>query len=116
MDRLGRTDFINALTREFPEVLDDVDPDIEGGLLHLEMAALARAAQVAVNSGREADARRHFEFVYRLLPNADDDLDNAIYVSFLEGLTFVDAGDAQKLLPPGLHAAWVQINRLSDQL
>lgn len=115
MERLSRTDFVRALEREFPEVLDDIDPDIEAGLLHLEMAALARAAQAATDAGNEAEARRHFEFVHRMLAKADDDLENAIYVSYLEGFTFVDPCDALSWLPPGLHAAWAEMNGLTDK-
>lgn len=115
--QLGRDGFIAALAREFPEVAADIDPEVESGLLHLEMGALARAAQAAIDEEREPDVRHHFAFADHLLADAGLDLANAIYVSYLEYLHFDGhRAYAEKLMPSRLHAAWVDLNRYLDDL
>ena len=117
MSLLGRDDFIRALESNFPDVAGDIDAEVEGGLLHLEVAALARAAKAAINSGNEPEVRRHFAFADDLFRRAGPDLKNALYVSYLEHLDFRDhRAYAEALLPPALHSGWVEINEYLDRL
>ena len=110
-DFFGRDDFVDAVARTFPSVAADIDPEVEGGLLHLEMAALTRAAQAAIDSESRAEVMRHFRFADELFRRAGPDLKNAFYVSYLEHLNFGGhRAFAEKLLPPALHAGWVEIN------
>ena len=116
-DVLGRTDFIEALAFRFPAVAADIDPQVEGGLLHLEMAALARAAQAEIDSGSRAGVVQHFQFADELFRRAGPDLKNAFYVSYLEHLNFTGhRAFAKELLPSALHAGWVDINEHLDAL
>jgi hypothetical protein len=117
MQFLGREEFIRALESDFPDVAADIDPDVEGGLLHLEMAALARSAQAAIDSGNKADVRRHFAFADDLFRRAGPELKNALYVSYLEHLNFRGhRAYAEALLPPALHSGWVEINEYLEAL
>ena len=75
--------FIAALTQQFPEVAATLD-DIDDGLLHLEMAAFRRCVENAMDEGRLWDVERYCRFIDESLRNADDALDNAIGVSFIE--------------------------------
>lgn len=68
-DRVNRDRFIKLLTERFPEVAAAVD-DCSSGLLHLEMATLARATQVAIDNQDRDTVRRHFQFIDQVFLNA----------------------------------------------
>lgn len=118
----GSTDhvrFLAKLTERFPEIAGDVD-DCSRDLLHCEMATVARATQAAIDSGNKEAVRQHFAFVDELFRDAAADVENAIYVSYLENIHFDGrAGksiDARKMLSPrlqqtlaGLESHWDQI-------
>jgi len=117
MTLLGREEFVAAMGRTFPEIVAEIDPEIEAGLLHLEMAALARGAQAAIDAGSCEQVTRHFRFADNLFRQAGPDLKNALYVSYLEHLNFGGhRAFAEELLPPALHAGWVEINQYLDDL
>ena len=116
-DFFARQQFIEALQRDFPEVMAAIDPDIEGGLLHLEVATLARHAQAAVDAGEVTLVRRHFRFADDLFRRSGPELKNALFVSYLEHLHFGGhRAYAEALLPSALHAGWVEINQYLDGL
>jgi hypothetical protein len=116
-DLLVREDYLAALQRDFPDVAADIDPDIEGGLLHLEIATLCRHAQAAIDAGDRASVRKHFAFADDLFRRSGPELKNAIYVSYLEHLHFGGHRQyAEALLPSALHAGWVEINQYLDSL
>ncbi|MEX2093720.1 MAG: hypothetical protein WD971_13635 [Pirellulales bacterium] len=117
--------FMALLTQQFPEVVATVD-DCCQGLLHPEMGTLARATQAAIDAGDKETIRRHFAFVDEIFQDAAPDVENAIYVSYLENLRFEGrkAGpvDAAKLLSPRLQQAraeleahWDNINRWTNR-
>jgi hypothetical protein len=81
--RLNRESFINAIAAQFPEVAAAFD-EIDNGLIHLEVAAFRRCVENAIDNGRLWNAERYCRFISDSLANADDDLDNAIGVSFIE--------------------------------
>jgi ketosteroid isomerase-like protein len=108
---LEATLFIEALARTFPDVAAAIDPDVEAGLLHLEMATLARATQEAIDSESHPEVEKHFRFADELFRQAGPDLKNAFYVSYLEHLDFTGQRVfAEKLLPAELRAGWIEIN------
>lgn len=101
--KIGRDQFVALLTERFPAVAAAIT-DIAAGLVHCEMAELRRATNAAIAAGDLATVRRHFEFVDEVLRAADEAVENAVVVSYLEDLDFRDPhGDAaRKLLRPRL--------------
>jgi hypothetical protein len=98
-----------ALLAESPELREEF---IEcEGLLHLQLAALARRTEAAILSGDLTTVRRDLMFVDRILAGADEFVDNAIHVSYLEHVEF--AGDhaesAKALLSSRLREGWRSI-------
>jgi hypothetical protein len=75
--------FIITLGSEFPEIVAGIRDD-EKGLLHLEMGALERMVEEAIDAGRLWAAEKYFRFVDRVLSEAASNVRNAIEVSFLE--------------------------------
>lgn len=82
-DQEGRRRFEELLARRFPRISAQID-EIERGLLHLEMAAFARATCAAIDNGDLQEVTAHLAFVDELFQDAD--LENAIYVSYLENV------------------------------
>lgn len=99
-----------ALLAEFPELREEFIED--EGLLHLQFAALARHTEEAIASGDLATVRRDLMFVDRILAGADEFVDNAIHVSYLEHMEF--AGDhaeaAEAFLSSRLRQGWHSIH------
>jgi hypothetical protein len=79
----GQRRFEELLANRFPRIGANLN-EIERGLLHLEMAAFARATCAAIESGDLEEVERHLRFVDELFCSATPDLENAIYVSYLE--------------------------------
>ncbi|QEL14106.1 DUF7674 family protein [Limnoglobus roseus] len=100
--------FVALLATELREVAVEID-EYSLGLLHCEMATVARCTAAAVEAGDWETVRRHLAFVDRVLRGATPDVANAVYVSYLEHLPLSgDVDDVPKLralLPVGLAAA-----------
>jgi hypothetical protein len=100
--------FVAVLTERFPEVAAAI-PDSCRGLLHMEMATVARATQAAIDAQDRETVRRHFLFVDEVLRDAAPEVANAVHVSYLENLRFEGrkAGPtrARELLTPRLQQA-----------
>src|SRR5436305_835903 len=109
---IDRDRFIALLTERFPSVAASID-DCSQGLLHLEMATLARATQAAIDAQDREIVRQHFRFVDEVFRNAAPDVENAVYVSYLENLRFTGRKaaptKARELLPPRLAQALVDL-------
>ena len=56
----------------------------------LEIACFARYTQLQIDKGNRAELNRCFETARKLLLYGDADVRNAVAVSYLEGLHFVD--------------------------
>lgn len=118
-DRIDHNRFFALLTERFPEVASDIS-ECSQGLLHLEMAALARATETAIEIWDATTVARHFAFVDELFRSAAPDVENAIFVSYLENICF-DGRDAVKLkvrdlLSPRLRQALAELEEYLDQL
>lgn len=109
---IDRGRFIGLLTERFPKVMAEID-DCRQALLHMEMAVLAHATQSAIDAGDRGTVTRHFEFIDAVFADATPDVENAVYVSYLENLRFEGrkAGPikARELLPPGLCRALAEL-------
>ena len=102
---VGHAAFDAIVVAQFPEVAEELDSD-DRTLLHVEVAAVARATCRAIeNSDRETEAR-HFAILEGILGRAASDVENAIYVSYLEnvflGETRAAYIEARRRLPPRL--------------
>jgi hypothetical protein len=84
---IDHSQFVSLLKERFPEVAVNVD-ECSQGLLHLEMATLARVTQAAIDVGNKDTVRQYFAFVDEVFNDAASDVENAIYVSYLENLRF----------------------------
>jgi hypothetical protein len=111
-EKVDHSRFIALLTESFPHVVADID-DCAKGLLHLEMGSFARATQAAIDGQEVETVRRHFQFIDDVFRNAASDVENAVYVSYLENIRF----DARKfgltnpreLLSPRLQQALAEL-------
>jgi hypothetical protein len=102
------SDFHRLLAVRFPEIISEID-EVEQGLLHLEMAALARATSRSIEIGDLPQVHKHIGFVDELLLNGGSDIQNAVYVSYLENV-FIGSDDprylrARTMLTNGLERA-----------
>jgi hypothetical protein len=104
--------FIDLLTERFPEVAADID-SCSRGLLHCEMGTLCHATQAAIDAQDKVAVERHFRFIDEVFKDAAPDVENAVYVSYLENLQFegrnADSTKARELLPPRLQKALAEL-------
>lgn len=118
-EAIDREHFVALLTERFPEVAAQIDESSQG-LLHLEMATLARATQAAIDSQDKETVKRHFRFIDEVFRDAASDVENAVHVSYLENLRFEGrkAGPtkARALLPPRLQQALIKLEEYLDKL
>jgi hypothetical protein len=117
--RIDRDRFIVLLSEQFPEVAADIDDSSEG-LLHLEMATLARATQTAIDNCDRDTVRRYFQFIDEVFQGAAPDVENAVNVSYLENLRFegrkAGPAKARELLTPRLCQALAELEEYLAQL
>jgi len=111
-----RDKFIAMLKEHWPDVFADID-DGSAGLLHLEMATLARAVQAAISAEDTPLVKKHFKFIDDIFRQSTPEDENAINVSYLENLDFdgrhAKRIKARELLSPQLHVA---LRELEDYL
>lgn len=81
----GQRRFEDLLANRFPEIAGQID-EVERGLLHLEVAAFAGATCAAIDRDDFAVVGVHLAFIDELFRDAAPDLENAIYVSYLENV------------------------------
>jgi hypothetical protein len=111
---LGHKDFVSAVIREFPVLTEAMlDPP---ELLHVQMGEFVAFTQRAIERDDLNMVRRCFALADRFYRDADPELENAINVSFLEGLDFRLSPAAKSLMSPALHRGWVKINEYLDKL
>jgi len=93
--KCDRDAFIKLLGERFPEVVATFT-DVDEGLLHLEVAAFRICVERAMDEGRLWDTERYLRFVDEILPLADEALDNAIGVSFIEDFALGECTAARR--------------------
>jgi hypothetical protein len=118
-EKIDHPRFFAMMAERFPEVAADVD-DCSQGLLHLEMATLARATQEAIYNQDRATIFRHFQFVDEVFRDAAPDVENAVNVSYLENLDFdcikAKPTRARDLLTTRLRQALEELEKYLAQL
>jgi hypothetical protein len=109
-NHVDKKEFRKLLLHHFPELAEEIRDD--AGLVHLEMGALERLANISINSGDFDCLKRTYEFVGDLARHQKEvhpDVANAVHVSFLEGLNFGNklyGEKAKALLPAVLLEMW----------
>ena len=84
---VDREAFITMLAERYPAVAAGID-ECAQGMLHLEMGALARAAQAAISDEDTTAVREHFRFIGEVYRRATPEVRNAVHVSYPERLGF----------------------------
>jgi len=107
---MNNKEFINALIKVFPEIKDDVLDEDNDGLITLQISFFRKFAQNAVDNDDLLTIRKCFQFVDDMIGNVDDRIENALYLSFLNKLSFVGNPGAEKLLSNKLLGARSEIN------
>ena len=97
---------MRLLKAEFSELAHELDSPELAGLLHIQFGCLARLTRRAVDDGDRALVAKSLDFARRAALHGDDDVTNAVGVSFLEHLNFADGSIrrrwAFRLLSPSL--------------
>lgn len=110
-------DFVDALGTDVPEcqpVVAEHLEDNDGLLLHLLTADLQRFAVQSFEGGQRDVLKRLLALVARALQHGDDDVQNAMAVSFVEGTGWWDSATQPFIAtwPAGLRA---EVNRQRNQ-
>jgi hypothetical protein len=79
--------FGEMLAARFPEIAATID-DCSRGLLHCEMGCVSHATNNAIKKGDVATVRQYFDFIDEVFQAAAPDVENAVYVSYLENVHF----------------------------
>lgn len=120
MATISHQQFVDELFAEFPTLQKFVRDAMGNGLLHVETGCFASYTQAAIDEGNKGELARCFAFATRVFQNANPDVKNALYVSYLEQLNFKDGNSrrawALDVMPPALKAGWIEINLYLDEL
>jgi len=104
--------FESRLAKEFAAI-DQAITDDERGLLHLEMAVVARATSSAIDTHSDEEVDALISWIDDLFSDASPDLENAIYVSYLENVFLGRSTEpylaARARLSPRLKEALVEL-------
>lgn len=101
-------EFLSHLAECFPEIKEEVlDPEYEG-LIHLQIAALARYANDCTDTKKFDELKRIINFFEVMVERVDPVTENALYVSFLEHLEFSQFNeiDIKNYLSPNYFKTW----------
>lgn len=101
---ISHADFVHLTAEKFPAVAEDIQDEFYDDLIQLQVACLKRYVNECLAANNLAEFERILRFIDYVLPKVDGSLDNALHVSFIEGLLL--DGDslilqaAKKLLSP----------------
>ena len=112
----GGDDFRQLALEAFPELREEFEDF--AGLLHVQMGAFARRTQQAKGAADWESYAHCIALIDRLWTRPDDELLNAINVSFLENVDFDGPRGpvAWRYLSPGLKLAWQNMQRYLEEL
>ena len=114
MPQFDQRSAIDALFREFPEVVLDVQSSMRG-LFYMEMGCFARYVQRQIDTENRAEVARCYEWLRKLMLYGDGEVQNAVGVSVLEHLNTRDGKVnrrwALESMPPILRQAYAELTR-----
>lgn len=114
-DLIDQKRFKVLVISRFPEFKESLENEDNLGLLHLEMASFRRFAQQHIDKGEFEGLKDIFDFLEGILDRIHPDVQNAIYVSFLENFDFEATENdrkARSLLPPKLTKMLKELDEL----
>jgi hypothetical protein len=111
-----KADFVRLTLEEFPELSKEFEDDAD--LLHMQMHALTRVAQRAKGEGDWDTYVRVMRLANTLWARPDEQLRNALNVSFLEHLDFdgPQGPEAWRRLTAALQSGWKTMRASNDQV
>ena len=116
---IDHQEFLRRLSLHFPDLASALDRD-ERELVHLGMAAVARATTAAIDHRQWSQVVEHFTFVDALLEKATSEIANAVYVSYLENIFGGANSDALSIarakLPGRLRNALTELEQHMEAL
>ena len=119
MTAIDYKSFITLLKCEYPDVHAEID-DIAEGLLHLEKSVLAHSTERAIAAANWAVVASHLKFIETLLIRANEELRNAVAVSYFEnvflGLPSERMREAREMLPPTLAMELIELESHFEKL
>ena len=111
--------FDRLVMSELPEVAAELDTE-DRALLHVEMAAVARATSRAIEAGETPTITRHFALMEKVLSSAASDVENAVHVSYLENIFLGEERAAflaaRRNLPPLLERGLIELEQHFENL
>ncbi len=116
-DRVNEAKFLELALAEFPSLGAEFTE--EEGLIHLQMAAFSHFAQAAIERNDIATLKRCYSLLEEVVKNSTFEVENAIYVSFLENLDFESSPygtEAKRLLPALFSTMLVELEAHWQQL
>ena len=118
-DLAGRPEFIEGVKTKFPESYKEMG-DLEDELLHIDMADFARTTVQAILDNNASLVQEHFKFISELFSIAHPELENAIFVSYLENVLLDQTDEkyqaARVLLPINLEKALKELEKHFEKL
>lgn len=111
---------VDYIESRFPAIADDLRNEVIVGLLHPQLAVFSRLAQGAIDRG-DADLWREVTDAFMALwCNGTPEVTNALNVSFLEHLQFIDDTKhhswAYEAMPHPMRKAWDDMYEYNRQL
>lgn len=87
---ISKAKAIDKIEKEFPHIAEELHDETWDGLIHLQISVFSRLAQSAIDSGDEPTFQRVGRLFLELFETGEPELVNALNVSFLEHLNFID--------------------------
>lgn len=113
---MNGNEFLSLIVSEFPALTADVCE--HDGLLLVQMHVFTRYTQSAIDRGDMQVLDRCFALAHQGFRDADPDLKNAFYVSYLEHMDFggVHGAASKRRMSPLLQAGFTEIMDYMEQL
>ncbi|MGX5175340.1 DUF7674 family protein [Aliikangiella sp. IMCC44653] len=93
-DKLHRSLFVREVKEIFPSLADEVND--QDGLLTMEVSVLCDYAQRNINSKDKAELKKCFDLALKYYREGNQDMVNAIGLSFARDLNFSDTKKNQR--------------------
>jgi len=102
---MNNEEFINTLVDVFPEIKDDVLDEDNDGLISLQIGYFKKFVQNAIDGDDLITVKKCFQFINDNIEKVEYNVENSIYLSFLNKLSFDKNPKAEKLLSKKLRSA-----------
>jgi hypothetical protein len=110
-DGIDEAKFLAMAVAEFPSLAGAFAEN--EGLFHVQMGAFSHLAQDAIERGDLATVKRCYDLANEAMKNVRPNVENAVFVSFLENLNFETSphgSEAERLLSPKLTEMLAELN------